>query len=141
MFLGRYGSSLGRMLQYIVHQLYAGVTTEIFVLKELISQMAGIDPLPNLAEPQIPAMAGGHTLRVEILASAKRGMLQDFDLWSANSGGHLGNALIENKLALPLLVQLAQQRQSAVYQAPDTHLKSLASLCDAVCTLFVSYLL
>ena len=45
---------------------------------------------------------------------------------------HLGKALLDLQLALPLLVQVTQQRQSAAHKIPNAHLKSFASLYDAV---------
>jgi THO complex subunit 2 len=49
---------------------------------------------------------------------------------------HLGKALLDLQLKLPLLMQLAQQRQSALYKIPDAHPKSLASLYDAISLYF-----
>ena len=51
----------------------------------------------------------------------------------------LGKALLESDLALPLLIQVAQQRQSCVFQAPNAYLKSLASLYDTVSAAPCSY--
>lgn len=128
----RYNSDITPILNYIVHQLYNGQTTEIIVLKELIWKMAGIEPLPDLSDSQVLAMAGGPTLRVEAVASDTRGARLDPSDNGLKSPQRLGKALLDSSLALPLLIQVAQQRQSCVFKAPDAHLKSLASLYDTV---------
>jgi THO complex subunit 2 len=132
MLFRRYSADLTPLFKYIVHQLYAGQTTEIVVLREVIWKMAGIEPLPSLSEVQITAMAGGPTLRIEAVASTARGARLDPGDAVLKGPQRLGKALLESQLALPLLVQVAQQRQSAVHKIPDAHLKSLASLYDAV---------
>jgi THO complex subunit 2 len=132
MLFRRYSADLSPLLKYIVHQLYAGQTTEIVVLRELIWKMAGIEPLPSLSEAQISAMAGGPTLRIEAVASSARGARLDPGDAVLKGPQRLGKALLDSQIALPLLVQVAQQRQSAVHKIPDAHLKSLASLYDTV---------
>jgi THO complex subunit 2 len=132
MLFRRYSADLSPLLKYIVHQLYAGQPTEIVVLRELIWKMAGIEPLPTLSETQIAAMAGGPTLRIEAVASSARGARLDPGDAVLKGPQRLGKALLDSQLALPLLVQVAQQRQSAVHKIPDAHLKSLASLYDNV---------
>lgn len=93
--------------------------------------MAGIEPLPSLSDSQITAMAGGPALRIEAVASAARGArLDPGDILKGPF--RLRKALVDSGLALPLLIQVAQQRQSCVFKAPDAHLKSLASLYDTV---------
>lgn len=128
----RYGADLTPILQYVVHQLHNGQTTEIIVFREIIWKMAGIEPLPSLSDAQVAAMAGGPTLRIEAVASATRGARSDSADVTFKALPRLGKALLESSLALPLLVQVAQQRQACVYQAPNAYLKSLASLFDTV---------
>lgn len=132
MLFRRYSADLSPLLKYVVHQLYNGQTTEIVVLRELIWKMAGIEPLPSLSDSQIAAMAGGPALRIEAIASATRGARLDPGDAILKGPQRLGKSLLETSLALPLLIQVAQQRQSCVFKAPDTHLKSLASLFDTV---------
>ena len=132
MLFRRYSADLTPVLKYIVHQLFNGQTTEIIVLRELIWKMAGIEPLPSLNESQIAAMAGGPALRIEAVASSTRGARLDPSDAVLKGPQRLGKCLLESSLALPLLIQVAQQRQSCVFKAPDAHLKSLAGLYDAV---------
>jgi THO complex subunit 2 len=133
MLFRRFGADLTPVLQYIVNQLHNGSTTDLVVLKELIWKMAGIEPLPSLSDDQIAAMAGGPLLRIEAVASTIRGARADMTDSSLRQAPlRLGRSLLESGLALPLLILVAQQRQSCVFNAPDTHLKSLASLYDTV---------
>lgn len=132
MLFRRYSADLTSVLKYIVHQLYNGQTTEIIVLREVIWKMAGIEPLPDLSDAQIAAMAGGPTLRVEAVASDTRGARLDPGDAVLKGPQRLGKALLDSSLALPLLIQVAQQRQACVFRAPEAHLKSLASLYDTV---------
>jgi THO complex subunit 2 len=116
----------------VAHQLLNDKTSEIVVLRELILKMAGIEPLPSMSDAQITAMAGGPILRIQALASDTRGAKFDPEEASLKGPQRLGSALVSSNLALPLLVQVAQQRQSCVFKAPDAPLKSLASLFDDV---------
>ena len=134
MLFRRYSADLTPVIKYIVHQLYNGQTTEIIVLRELIWKMAGIEPLPSLSDTQVSAMAGGSMLRIEALASNTRGARLDPSEVTLRGPQRLGKTLLDSSLALPLLIQVAQQRQACVFVAQDTHLKSLASLYDAVCS-------
>lgn len=141
MLFRRYSADLTPLLKYIVHQLHNGQTTEIIVLRELIWKMAGIEPLPSLSDAQVAAMAGGPTLRIEAVASATRGARLDPGDAVLKGPQRLGKALLESDLALPLLIQVAQQRQSCVFQAPNAYLKSLASLYDTVSAAPCSYII
>lgn len=132
MLFRKYNANMSPILTYIVHQLQNGQTTEIVVLRELIWKMADIEPLPSLSDPQIQAMAGGPALRIEAIASSTRGARMDPTEGSRASLQRLGQGLIDTSLALPLLIHVAQQRQSCVFLARDAHLKSLAGLFDTV---------
>ncbi|KAI5124799.1 hypothetical protein M0805_005432 [Coniferiporia weirii] len=136
----RYSTDLSPVLKYIVHQLYNGQTSEIIVLEKLILKMAGIEPLPSLSDAQITAMGGGPTLRIEAVASDIRGAALDASEVSQKGPQRLGKTLIDTKLAFPILVQVAQQRQACIFKAKDAHLKSIASLFDATHGVLFQYL-
>ncbi|KAL6309570.1 transcription factor/nuclear export subunit protein 2-domain-containing protein [Sparassis latifolia] len=140
MLFRRYSADLNPLLKYIVHQLHGGQTTEIVVLRELISKMAGIEPLPGMTDSQITAMAGGPVLRIEAVASRNRGARLDPSDAGLKGPQRLGRALLESSLAQPLLIQVAQQRQSCVFQAPNAHLKSLANLYDTTHGVLLQYI-
>ncbi|KAI9063149.1 hypothetical protein FKP32DRAFT_1651303 [Trametes sanguinea] len=140
MLFRRYSADLTPLLTYVVHQLHNGQTTEIVVFRELIWKMAGIQPLPSLSDSQIAAMAGGPTLRIEAVASSTRGARLDPSDALLKGPQRLGKALLDSSLALPLLIQVAQQRQACVFQAQDAYLKSLASLFDTTHGVLLQYL-
>lgn len=140
MLFRRFTADLTPLLQYIVHQLYNGATTETVVLKELIMKLAGIEPLPNLSDSQVITMAGGPILRIEAIASTTRGARADPNDTVLKGPARLGKALTESGLARPLLIQIAQQRQAAAHQSQNTHLKALAGLFDGVNTIQEFYL-
>ncbi|KAF9468910.1 transcription factor/nuclear export subunit protein 2-domain-containing protein [Collybia nuda] len=140
MLFRRYSADLTPVLKYVVHQLHNGQTTELVVLRELIWKMAGIEPLPSLSDSQVAAMAGGPVLRIESVASTTRGARLDPGDAVLKGPQRLGRSLLESSLALPLLIQVAQQRQACVFKAPDTHLKSLASLYDTTHGVLLQYL-
>jgi len=128
----RYSADLVPLLTYIVHQLHNGQMTEIVVLRELIWKMADIEPLPTLSESQMEAMAGGPILRMESIASSTRGAKSEIKDLKLKGPERLTKTIINSSLALPLLVQVAQQRQACVFKAGSTYLKSLSGLFDAV---------
>lgn len=140
MLFRRYSADLTPVLKYVVHQLHNGQTTELVVLRELIWKMAGIEPLPTLSDSQVAAMAGGPVLRIEAVASSARGARLDPGDAVLKGPQRLGRSLLESSLALPLLIQVAQQRQACVFNARDTHLKSLASLYDTTHGVLLQYL-
>nr|GAT53854.1 predicted protein [Mycena chlorophos] len=140
MLFQRYNADLTPVLKYIVNQLHNGQTTEIVVLRELIWKMAGIEPLPSLSDNQIVCMAGGPILRIEAIASSARGARLDPAEAIFKGPYRLGRTLLDSTLAFPLLVQVAQQRDSCVYKAPDAHLKSIAGLFDTTHGVLLQYI-
>ncbi|KAF9045967.1 hypothetical protein BDZ89DRAFT_1155277 [Hymenopellis radicata] len=140
MLFRRYSADLTPILSYIAHQLQNKMTTEIVVLRELMSIMAGIKPLHDLADRDISAMAGGPALRIEVLASETRGSKADPHDNNMRGPMRFGKALIDTKLARPILIQVAQQRQSAIFTNDTTHLKSLGSLYDTTHEVLMQYL-
>lgn len=102
--------------------------------------MAGIEPLPSLSNSQVEAMAGGPVLRSEAIASSLRGAALDATEANWKGPQRLGKTLIDSKLAFPILVQVAQQRQACVFKARDAPLKSIAYLFDATHGVLMQYL-
>lgn len=111
--------------------MHQGNTSEIYVFRELMSTLAGIEPIPDLTEAQLAAMAGGPALRIEVISSQTRGARSDPSDFSKGPS-RLGKTLLDSQLALPLLIQICQQRQACVFKSSHTHTKSLAALFDSV---------
>ncbi|KAI0032028.1 transcription factor/nuclear export subunit protein 2-domain-containing protein, partial [Vararia minispora EC-137] len=140
MLFRRYTADLTPILSYTAHQLFQNAMTETVVLKELVWKMAGIEPLPSLNDLQVQAMAGGPALRTEAIASTIRGAKADPADMVLKGPARLKKALLESGLARPLLIQIAQLRESAAYRAENAHLKSLASLFDGIHGVLMQYL-
>lgn len=136
----RFNAELVSLLKYIVHQLQGGQVTDIVIFRELMWKMAGIEPLPSLSDSQVAAMAGGPALRIEAVASVMRGARMDSDTYMSKAASRLGGALISSSLAIPLLIQSAQQRQSCVFNVQGAYIQSLASLYDVVSLYFCFFL-
>ena len=95
-----------------------------------------------MKDSQIAIMAGGPVLRTEYFSSRIR-KEDNKDKQLENSirkTPRLGKNLIETGLTFPILVQVAQQRQACVYNAKDTHLKSISSLFDTTHLVLFQYL-
>jgi THO complex subunit 2 len=119
--------NISPIIQYVNHQLYIGNSTDLVILKELIAQMAGVVPDTDFTDAQLTAMTGGEVLRRQTLIN-----LQDKRYESTKTAKRLMRALTDTKLAGPLLLSIAQHRQSAIYSIPDedAHIKLLATMID-----------
>ena len=117
------------MLRYIIHQLKSRDSQDTIILQDWIAQLCGIHPLFDLSESQIIALRGGPILRTEAVASNHRGVMSTF---STRTADRFNSTLKSTNLLLPLLVLLAQRRQSCIYVSRNDHLKTLGHLYDTV---------
>jgi THO complex subunit 2 len=125
------------VLQYVNDQLVRGNSTDLVILKELITSMGGVVSDIDFTDAQMRAMTGGDALRRETLIS-----LQDKRFDSSKSAHRLMTALMQNKLAGGLLINIAQYRQTAIFKVPDeeAHTKFLATMVDDTQQVLVQYL-
>ncbi|KAK7704838.1 THO2 plays a role in transcriptional elongation [Diaporthe eres] len=125
------------VLQYVNNQLSKGNSTDLVILRELISTMAGVVPDVDFTDAQMRAMTGGEVLRRQTLIS-----LGDRRDVSVHGAERLMQSLMDTKLAGRLLVNLAQYRQSALYKLPEeeAHVKYLATIMDEVHQALAQYL-
>ena len=127
------------ILQYVADQLRKGNSTDLIVLEEMTSSMAGIVSDTNFNDAQVVAMAGGNHLQSQT-------MLQLLDRrhepGMSNTAKRLMKSLVGTKLAGQLLVSIAQERQTCVFRIPepDTHLKLLGNLFDEIHRVLTQYL-
>ncbi|TRM68443.1 transcription factor/nuclear export subunit protein 2-domain-containing protein [Schizophyllum amplum] len=142
----RFSPDMKPVLRYVVKQLYDNKTSELVVLKELIWRMVAIEPLPTLSDAQVQAMAGGPLLRAEALAPTKQMKKfheTDFSEKASDKPDRVVlrmiEALIDSQLALPLLIEVAQQRQTAL-EREQLPLKSLSNLFDFIHGVLLQYL-
>lgn len=115
------------VLYYVNNQLLRGNSTDLIILKELISSMGGIVDATDFTDYQILSMAGGRFLRKHTLLRAG-----DKRFENIKSSTRLINALTDSNLAARLLINLTQYRQAAVFNVPEdeAHIKFLSSIID-----------
>lgn len=123
-------------LEFIVHRLHANSSKEVLVLKEVIGTMTSIEPLVDLNDQQVLAFGGGPLLCLEVISQSTRGS-RSAGLRKDNleGMGRLKRSLMNGqKLALPLLIALAQYRATCSYKVKteEMHPKYLSSLLDEV---------
>lgn len=132
--------NLSPVLKYVNAQLYNQNATDLVILKELITQMAGVFPSTDYGNDRIIAMTGAEQLRKYTLIE-----LLDQRHVSLKTGKRLLLNLTDNKLVGELLVAIAQYRQVAVYKIADAdaHIKLMATMIDdthAVLSQFLDFL-
>ncbi|KAI1430714.1 transcription factor/nuclear export subunit protein 2-domain-containing protein [Xylaria sp. CBS 124048] len=115
------------VIQYVNEQVTNGNSTDLVILRELITSMAGIVPDADFTDGQLSALSGGELLRRQTLIG-----LGDNRYESEKSASRLMRALLQKNMASQLLVNIAQYRQSAIYQVPEdeAHIKYLATVVD-----------
>ncbi|ROW05332.1 hypothetical protein VSDG_00329 [Cytospora chrysosperma] len=125
------------VLQYVNNQLSKGNSTDLVILRELISTMGGVVPDVDFTDAQLRAMTGGEVLRRQTLIN-----LGDRRFESVSGAKRLMQSLVDTKLAGRLLVNLSQYRQSAPYKLPEdeAHVKYLATIMDEVHQALSQYL-
>jgi len=115
------------ILQYVLEQLRQGNFTDLRVLRELITTMAGIAPDTDFTDAQVQAMAGGELLQAQTLRQ-----LQDKRHENKPSAQRLTKTLMGNGLVGPLLVSIAQQRQLCIFNPDQMSLKVIGENFDDI---------
>ncbi|KAK5239827.1 THO2 plays a role in transcriptional elongation, partial [Cryomyces antarcticus] len=95
------------ILQYVTNELRLGNSTDLEVLEQIVSTMAGIPSDMTFNEAQTMAMAGGEALQAQTLLQ-----LGDRRHQSKLSARRLMRSLTEPGLAGQLLISIAQERQT-----------------------------
>ena len=120
----KHSIDLTGILQYVANQLKIKRSLDLLILKEVVLKMSGIDAAEELTEEQIEAMAGGELLRQE---AGSFNQIKN----TKKSSQKLKDAVIDNNLAVPLCLLMAQQRNCVVYQETEnSHLKLVGNLFD-----------
>lgn len=118
-------------MQYVVNQLKCCESLDLLVLKEMVSTMAGVDPVFDISDTQLDALAGSETLIRQVVAQT--------DAWRRDRAAQRGMQRLlaalrvgppAQQLAIPLLILLAQQRKLITLQPQSFHLKLVAELYD-----------
>ncbi|XP_038684183.1 THO complex subunit 2 isoform X4 [Tripterygium wilfordii] len=117
------------LFQYLVNQLKRGLGIELVLLQELVQQMANVQYTENLTEEQLDAMAGSETLRYQ---ATSFGVTRN-NKALIKSTNRLRDALLpkdEPKLAIPLLLLIAQHRSVVVINADAPYIKMVSEQFD-----------
>ncbi|VAH85586.1 unnamed protein product [Triticum turgidum subsp. durum] len=126
------------LFQYIVNQLKKGLGTELVVLEELIQQMANVQYTENMTDEQVDAMAGSETLRLQ---SSLFGSTRNYKVLN-KSINKLRDSLLpkdEPKLAIPLLLLIAQHRSKIIINADATYIKMVSEQFDRCHGILLQY--
>ena len=123
------------VLQYVVEQLRHNNSTDLIVLEQLISSMAGIITDNNFNDAQIQAMAGGDVLQSQTILQ-----LLDKRHESTFTSKRLLKSLTHTRLAGQLLVAIAQERLTCVYKETSSELKLLGNIFDEIHRILTQYL-
>ena len=120
----KYNIELTGILQYVANQLKSKRSLDLLILKEVVLKMSGIEAAEDMTDEHIDAMAGGELLRQE---AGSFNQIKN----TKKSSQRLKDALIDNNLAVPLCLLMAQQRNCVVYQETEnSHLKLVGILFD-----------
>lgn len=125
----RWNMEVAYILQYILNQLREGNSKDLVVFRELISKMAGIEPVSDLSDNQVVALGGGPTLQAEALHPTT---IEERKSQTKRSTLRLKTALLDAQLVGPLLVAVAKARQECILGLDDAPLKYLGNLFDQV---------
>lgn len=123
------------VLQYVVEQLRNNNSTDLIVLEQIVSSMAGIITDTNFNDSQIQAMAGGEVLQSQTILQ-----LLDKRHESKTTSRRLMKSLTHTKLAGQLLVAIAQERLTCVYNESSSELKLLGNILDEIHRILTQYL-
>ncbi|KAI9709610.1 MAG: hypothetical protein M1812_007658 [Candelaria pacifica] len=134
------------ILQYVESQLEKGNPTDLIVLKELITSMAGIISDSNFSDGQLQAMAGSELLQAQTMQQLgdRRHALD-----VKSSAQRLVKSLYFNtgdkpgRIAEGLIVGIVQQRQTCLLMMEDDDnapLKVLGNLYDGIDEVFNQFL-
>lgn len=129
----KYPIDISGLLQHVANQLIAGKSLDLLILKEIVQKMAGIEASEELTTEQLEAMTGGELLRSEggyfnQLRNVKK------------SSQRLKDALLEQDLAIPLCLLMAQQRQCILFhEQENSHIKLVGKLYDQCQDTLVQY--
>ena len=125
------------VLQYVGDQLRMGNSTDLVVLEQIVLFMAGVITDTNYNEAQLQAMAGGELLQSQTILQ-----LQDKRHEARTTAKRLMKSLTESKLGGQLLVSIAQQRRTCVFDddVSEAPLKLLGNIFDEIHRILTQYL-
>ena len=132
------------LAQYVANQLKGCESLDILVLWEIVATMTGVAPVFEVSDSQLDALAGSETLIAQVvLSQVGDGASGGNDRATTRGRQRLLRALctgpLNDQLAVPLLILLAQQRKLITLQPQSSHLKLVAELYDRCQEVTVQY--
>jgi len=120
----KHSIELTGLLQYVANQLKAKHSLDLLIIKEVVAKMGGVEGHEEMTAEQVEASAGGELLRQE---AASFTQVKN----TRKSSQRLKDCLLEENLAVPLVLLMAQQGNCVVYQETESdHLKLVGQLFD-----------
>jgi len=121
----KYNIELTGLLQYVANQLKAKNSLDLLIVKEVVNKMGGIEAVEEMTAEQLEAFSGGDLLRQE---AGNFNQVKN----TRKSSQRLKECLMEMKLAVPLVLLMAQQGSCVVYQETEDEapLKLVGKLFD-----------
>ncbi|KAL5342880.1 transcription factor/nuclear export subunit protein 2-domain-containing protein [Aspergillus crustosus] len=125
------------VLQYVVEQLRQNNSTDLIILEQMISSMAGIITDTNFNDSQLQAMAGGDVLQSQTILQ-----LLDKRHESRTTSKRLMKSLTGSQLAGQLLIAIAQERLTCIFKEAEvsSELKLLGNIYDEIHRILAQYL-
>ena len=127
----------GPLLQYVAQQLDQGNSTDLKMLEQLVSSMAGIATDTSYNDSQLQAMGGGSLLQSQTILQL---LDQRHDLAFRTSSRRLVKALQDTGLTGKFLLSMAQQRQACIFEEGDAPLKAIGNVYDEIHRIMIQYL-
>ena len=125
------------LLQYVAQQLDQGNSTDLKMLEQIVSSMAGIATDTSYNDSQLQAMGGGPLLQSQTILQL---LDQRHDPALKNSSKRLVKALQDTGLAGKFLLSMAQQRQACIFEEGDVPLKAIGNVYDEIHRVMIQYL-
>lgn len=110
------------LFHFIVAKLNEGSTWELLIVKEVLSKVGGCEYVEQQSEEQVTALAGGETLRRELMSAHNEPKKQ--------VRRKLQEVLAQPETGLTMLVLIAQQRNIALYHTETRELKLIGEAFD-----------
>lgn len=125
------------ILQYLLRQLHVRNTSEIIVLREIISQMAGIQQLSNVTSHQVEGLGGGISLQSSVFE-----VIDDKREERQQSGKQLVDSLLNLDIICEMFIAICQMHGSFIHTIPDdlAHQKFLAYRYDDLTHILYQYI-
>ena len=125
------------LLQYVAQQLDQGNSTDLKMLEQLVSSMAGIAIDNSYNDSQLQAMGGGSLLQSQTILQF---LDQRHDSAVRASSRRLTKALQDTGLAGKFLLSMAQQRQACIFEEGNVPLKAIGNVYDEIHRIMIQYL-